>query len=129
GNLCRFGGGIHPPQHVLDDGGTGNNTDKNISVIHDGNEVLIHGSFHQGQHVGGHGNRLVIAAAGETGDGDIFTGVQIQTVNVLDSPQKIALADGPDILAVAAQHRNGGEPLVGPFFQRLTEGKVLVNEE
>ena len=43
------------------------------------------------------------------------------------SPQDIALSQGAHIFALAVQHRNGGVAVVFPLFQRLPEGKVIVN--
>ena len=92
-----------------------------------GVKVLVDGGLQQAGHVGGDGDGLVVAAAGETGDGHVLAGLQVQAVQVLDAPQYVPLGDGAHILAVAFQHGDGGKALVRPFFQRLTQGEILVN--
>ena len=92
-----------------------------------GVKVLVDGGLQQTGHVGGDGDSLVVAAAGETGDGHVLAGLQVQAVQVLDAPQNVPLGDGAHIFAVAFQHGDGGKALVRPFFQRLTQGEILVN--
>ena len=70
---------------------------------------------------------VVTVTALETGDGHVLAGLQVQAVQVLDAPQNVPLGDGAHILAVAFQHGDGGKALVRPFFQRLTQGEILVN--
>src|SRR5699024_8183341 len=65
--------------------------------------------------------------AGETGNGYILAGFQIQTVEVFHAPQDVAFGDGAYIFAVSLQNGDGGKALIGPFFQGLAQGKILVN--
>ena len=48
-------------------------------------------------------------------------------MQIFHAPEDVALGDAADILAVALQNRDGGVALVGPFFQRLAQGEILVN--
>ena len=103
---------LHVLGHILQNRGAAHHPDKDVAVVHNRHKILIHRGVEQRAHIGGDRHGLVIPPAREARNRHILARIQIKAVQVLNAPQDIALGDGADILAVAAQHRDGGKALV-----------------
>ena len=63
--------------------------------------------FDQLIHAGGHSDSLVVALVREGRNGDILSRFQIQTMELFQPPEKVALGQGAHIFSLPVEHRNG----------------------
>ena len=112
---------------VTDDRLPAHDANEDAAVIHNRHKVLVHGRFDQLIHAGGHGDSLVVALVREGRNGDILSRFQIQTMELFQPPENVALGQGAHIFSLPVEHRNGRVAVILPLFQRLPKGEIVVN--
>ena len=99
--ICGF-----PVGEISDDVLTGDNADETVVVVHNGNEVLLHGAGQQIVHADSDADRgIVVIPADDVVDVELFhlphgESTLLVLIYIQNAPEKVALTDCADILAV-----------------------------
>ena len=125
--LLLCGGSAGAVVAVADDGLTADDADEHSPVIHNGDEVLVHGRLDELVHARGDRDGLVVPLVGKIPDGNVLCRLKVEAVELFQPPEDVPLGQGAHILAPAVEHRDGCVAVVLPFFQRLAKGEVIVH--
>jgi len=115
------------PKDVL----SGDDAGKIAQVIHHGNKILVHGTVYKFFHTDGDGNGGIIVVPQDIPHPQLLqilhgTGKGVILPLIQEAPEKVALADGADIMAAPGDDRSGCVSMVPHLFQPLAEGAVII---
>ena len=124
--LCLQLSSGHGEHHLLHNGLTGDDADKNSPVIHHGNKALAHGVVQQVIHGDPHADRRVKLAAHHRLQRVLLMLPQAVVLLVHHMPEEVPLGNSAQIHTVPAENGQRGIAADPEFLHTLTDGIVVI---
>ena len=112
---------------ILQDLLTGDDADENPLVIDDRDKILTHRQGIKVFHLRDGMDRTNVSLDRDIQNRDIFRGLEIQSVMVLQIPKDVSLGDRFQILSLPVEQRNGRIVVEAQFLHCLTESEIILN--